>query len=249
MQILRNRYTQYITPAPKECAIDESVECVRGDKGIVLESIGAGVLIFVFMSLLLVLISFTCYVYNAEKHLQGNELTKRAMHQSILYILSFMIVYAAPMFMIFLQLFGYNRPEENFWLVSIFYPIGGFLTMLIYTRPKVQALKKVEPQLPVFICFLCVIIAGGELPSLVDYDPNSPQSRSVSQSRIPQCAQSLGWPTQSADLHQALDDYIKGLFGRGNEDEITPDKSRKDSSNKRVAFEENNGQSCTIDNV
>lgn len=242
--------TQYITPAPRECAIDESVECVRGDKAIVLESVGAGVLIFVFVSLLFVLISFTCHVYNAEKHLQGtNELTKRAMNQSMLYILAFMLVYAGPIIMVFLHLFGHDRPEENFWLVSIFYPIGGFLNMLIYTRPKVQTLKEVEPQLPVFVCFLCVILAGGEVPSsLVDYNPNSPQ-RSVSQSRIPQTAQRLGWPTQSVDLHQALDDYIKALFERGNEDEVTPDRCSKDSSSRQVAFEENNGQSCTMDNV
>ncbi|GFH56282.1 hypothetical protein CTEN210_12758 [Chaetoceros tenuissimus] len=243
--------TCYLKPLPRECATDESVECVRGDKAIVLESIGAGVLIFVFVSLLFVLISFTCHVYNVEKHLEGNELTKRAMHQSMLYILAFMLVYAGPIIMMFLNLFGNDRSTAKFWLVSVFYPIGGFLNMLIYTRPKVQALKEVEPQLPVFICFLCVILAGGEVPSsLVDYNPNAPH-RSVSQSRIPQTAQRLGWPTHSADLHQALDDYIKALFERGNEEEkedIAPDSNSKDSS-RQVAFEENDAEACTIDNV
>lgn len=232
-----------------ECTVDESVECVRGDKEIVLESVGAGILIFVFMSLLFVLISFTCHVYNAEKNLQGYELTKRAIYQSMLYILAFMIVYVGPMIMIFLHLFGIDRPTENFWLVSIFYPIGGFLNMLIYTRPKVQALKKVEPNLPVYVCFLCVLLVGGELPSLVEYNPAVNQRAVTSETRIPQFAQRLGFPTQSADLHQALDDYIKDLFRRGNEDEITPDSSSKNSSRRRVTFEENNGQACDIDKV
>lgn len=214
-----------------------------------MESVGAGTIILVFMSLLFVLISFTCYVYNAEKNLQGYELTKRAIHQSMLYILAFMIVYVGPMIMIFLHLFGIDRPTESFWLMSVFYPIGGFLNMLIYTRPKVQALKKVEPNLPVYVCFLCVLLVGGELPSLVEYNPAFNQRPVTSQSRIPQFVQRLGWSTQSADLHQALDDYIKGLFRRENEDEITPDISSKDSSRRRVTFEENNDPICDIDNV
>ena len=167
----------------------------------------------------------------------------------MLYILAFMIVYVGPMIMIFLHLFGIDRPTESFWLMSVFYPIGGFLNMLIYTRPKVQALKKVEPNLPVYVCFLCVLLVGGELPSLVEYNPAFNQRPVTSQSRIPQFVQRLGWSTQSADLHQALDDYIKALFRRENEDEITPDISSKDSSRRRVTFEENNGPICDIDNV
>ena len=40
--------------------------------------------------------------------------------------------------------------------------------MIIYTRPKVQAVKKAIPQMPKIVCFILVLLSGGETPNLMD---------------------------------------------------------------------------------
>lgn len=203
--------------------------------------------LFAFLCLVAVLITFTCYIYNAEKHLQGHTLTKKATLQSVLYILAFMLVYSGPMIFIVSRFAGNEGSTASFWIMSLFYPIGGFLNMLIYTRPKVEALKKLEPQIPVIICFIGVILAGGEVPSLADYDRPNPGS--VTQSRLAHLMSNrLGFPTKSANLDKALDDYIRGLYGNEDqekEDEMTPESStpkigvsfaQNSNSSKKVKF-------------
>ena len=200
---------------------------------------------FAFLCLVAVLITFTCYIYNAEKHLQGNTLTKKATMQSVLYILAFMLVYCGPMILIVSRFLGREDHTVSFWVMSISYPIGGFLNMLIYTRPKVEALKKLEPHIPVFICFVGIILAGGEVPSLADFDRSNPGS--VTQSRLAHLMSNrLGFPTKSANLDKALDDYIRGLYGDTNqekEDELTPECS---SPPKCVSFAENENSSKKV---
>ena len=107
---------------------------------------------------------------------QGMDLTKQATQQSILYILAFMLVYSGPLLALIIR-FSKTKDVQlktfNFWLVSLFYPIGGLLNMLIYTRPKVRALKKLLPQISIPICLLIIILSGGEVPdrSLLQDDP------------------------------------------------------------------------------
>lgn len=149
-----------------------------------------------------------------------------------------MIVYIGPLIIICSRFSGSNEPEANFWLTSIFYPIGGFLNMLIYTRPKVQALKKVEPQLPIIVCFMSVILAGGEVPSLVDYDLSI--QRYADESRLARWAHRLGWTTNSANLDHAMDNYVKELYQKDTQDEnIPPRDGSKKNSSKRVKFDDN----------
>lgn len=206
-------------------------------------SIGGMTGLFAFLCLVAVLITFTCYIYNNEKHLQGNALTKKATMQSVLYILAFMLVYSGPMILIVQRFAGSEGSTASFWIMSLFYPIGGFLNMLIYTRPKVEALKKLEPQIPVIICFIGIILAGGEVPSLADFDRSNP--RSVTQSRLAHLMSNrLGWPTKSANLDKALDDYIRGLYeneDQEKEDEMAPESStpkngENSNSSKKVKF-------------
>ncbi|GFH46304.1 hypothetical protein CTEN210_02778 [Chaetoceros tenuissimus] len=94
-------------------------------------------------------------------------LTKSAVAQSSLYIFAFMIVYLGP---IIALVSGYNQNtlQVVFWWTSIFYPCGGVFNILIYTRPKVQAVKKSIPLMPRIICFLIVLLSGGETPNLMD---------------------------------------------------------------------------------
>lgn len=40
--------------------------------------------------------------------------------------------------------------------------------MIIYTRPKVQAVKKSIPPMPRIVCFILVLLSGGETPNHID---------------------------------------------------------------------------------
>lgn len=93
------------------------------------------------------------------------KLTKSAVIQSSLYILAFFFVYCGP---IIALATGITHSETMFWWISIFYPLGGLFNMIIYTRPKVKAARKVLPDLPRFVGFLIVLVSGGETPNLID---------------------------------------------------------------------------------
>lgn len=96
------------------------------------------------------------------------KITKEAAKQSTLYVCAFLLIYIGPIIELANIIANDNRNEISFWITSIFYPIGGLLNMIIYTRPKVQALKKLVPELPMFFCFVSVVLYGGEVPSIAD---------------------------------------------------------------------------------
>lgn len=93
------------------------------------------------------------------------KLTKSAVIQSSLYILAFFFVYCGP---IIALVTGITHSETFFWMISIFYPLGGLFNMIIYTRPKVKAVRKVLPDIPRPIGFIVVLLSGGETPNLID---------------------------------------------------------------------------------
>ena len=103
--------------------------------------------------------------------------------------------------------------------------------MLIYTRPKVKALKKTEPQILTFLCFLCVILAGGEVPCLLA-EIFTPASSSIHESNIELCARALGWDDTSDNLDEELDSRMRGVVGRNQE------KEEEDKAD--LSFEEHN---------
>lgn len=232
--------TQYgstcaIAASPWECRTNEDIECVRGAGSRLTISISGITMLLSFLCQFTVLTSFTCHIYKAESELeytresQTTSLTKQAAQQSILYIASFMIVYSGPVIAIFLRFSGNENPPGNFWIISIFQPLGGVLNMLIYTRPKVNALKKTEPQIPTFICFLCVILAGGEVPCLAEI--MRPAS-SVHESNIDHWARLLGWDITSDNLDEELDSRMRGVVGRNQE--------KKEEDKADLSFEEDN---------
>lgn len=92
-------------------------------------------------------------------------LTKSAIVQSSLYIFAFFFVYCGPVVGLAT---GYRHSEIIFWWVSIFYPLGGLFNMIIYTRPKVQAVRKVVADLPRLLAFIIILVSGGETPNIMD---------------------------------------------------------------------------------
>ncbi|GFH59572.1 predicted protein [Chaetoceros tenuissimus] len=108
------------------------------------------------------------------------KLTKSAVVQSSLYIVSFFFVYSAPCIAI---ASGLTHSEAMFWRISIFLPCGCLFNMIVYTRPKVKAVRKVIPYLPYFIAFFLVLLDGGETPNLMDLIYSEEGNRSFSSRR------------------------------------------------------------------
>ncbi|GFH50151.1 hypothetical protein CTEN210_06627 [Chaetoceros tenuissimus] len=123
-----------------------------------------------------------CRIGNADRNdLQRQEgiecatqnqmlLTKQALHQSLLYILAFCVVYL-PILIANIQKKFFNEikePEWRFWFISLLSPLGGVFNILIYTRPKVMKMKESYPNTHVFRIFLVIVLTGGEIPSIAD---------------------------------------------------------------------------------
>ena len=60
--------------------------------------------------------------------------------------------------------------------IVILYPIGGFLNILVYTRPKVALLSKNNPRYSRFKAVFLVILSGGEIPEMIDDNNDSDDS-------------------------------------------------------------------------
>ena len=57
----------------------------------------------------------------------------------------------------------------SFWCISIFWPLGGFFNILIYTRPKVSRYKDSNPEYSRLYVFLIIVLSGGEVPTEIDF--------------------------------------------------------------------------------
>ena len=88
--------------------------------------------------------------------------------QASLYIICYLIVYFVPCIALILSLTG-NRAALTgvqtipVLLVSIF-PLGGFFNIVIFCRPKVNALRRRETDMSWIVALVRVIRAGGEIP-------------------------------------------------------------------------------------
>lgn len=89
-----------------------------------------------------------------------------SLKQSSLYVFTFLLTYLP----LLAQLFTNGDKESAdtiwvFWLISATWPLGGFLNILIYTRPKVLKFKELHPEMSWLSRFSKVVLSGGEIPS------------------------------------------------------------------------------------
>jgi hypothetical protein len=96
---------------------------------------------------------FVLRLYRRETVLQGS-----------LYVGSFLITYAVTLVVIISSFFMSSIPEWVNTVTFATYPVMGLFNILIYTRPKVQKLRYICPELSWLKSFLLVIKAGGEVP-------------------------------------------------------------------------------------
>jgi len=118
---------------------------------------------------------------NMSQHDQGNtssaqtqSIAMQSLVQSSMYIASFFLVYSAIILIMVMSVAGISPPNWVIWDVSIFWPLGGFFNILIYTRPKVAAMRKTYPEyahMSWFILCLVVVFSGGEVPATAGMHP------------------------------------------------------------------------------
>ena len=111
-----------------------------------------------------------------------DSLAKQSLVQSGLYITSFFICYFAPTVAMIMSALRMPPPAWLFWCVSIFWPLGGFFNILIYTRPKVSRYKDSNPEYSKLYVFLIIVLSGGEVPTEIDF--GDIKEDSISTSRI-----------------------------------------------------------------
>ncbi len=85
--------------------------------------------------------------------------------QATSYVAVFCLVYFPGM----ITFTSPNPSDVLILFTMIFYPLGGFLNILVYTRPKVANLRRTHPECSRLRGFWLVIKAGGEIPDDVDF--------------------------------------------------------------------------------
>ena len=109
-------------------------------------------------------------------------LTKQALHQSLLYIAAYFLVYLAPMIAVSSRIIGNDDEgldELRFWFSALFTPLGGVFNILIYTRPKVLKMREKYPDVAWIRLFLSIVVTGGDIPSMADVRPRIPTSEEL----------------------------------------------------------------------
>ena len=124
--------------------------------------------------------AFICCCNSKQSDPQDQDTTQslsmQSLVQSSLYIFAYLLTTSGPILVLIMSATGIPRPTWVIWLVSIFWPFGGFFNILIYTRPKVSAMRKMYPQhahTSWFVVFLLVIFSGGEVPSDNNFEVES----------------------------------------------------------------------------
>ena len=94
------------------------------------------------------------------------------MVQGCLYIAAFCITYSPVWAVFIVSIFGEARPSNSLLICfGIFYPLGGFFNILVFTRPKVQSLRRRNPEYSWIRGFILVLMAGGIVPSPLSQEP------------------------------------------------------------------------------
>ncbi len=91
---------------------------------------------------------------------------REIMIQGCLFILAFCVTYAPPWAAFITSIFGHTGVSTLLLIcLGVFFPLGGFFNILVFFRPKVLKLRKLNSQYSWFRAFFLVMMAGGNLPT------------------------------------------------------------------------------------
>ena len=130
-------------------------------------------------------------------------LAKESLVQSILYVLAFAACYVFPVVLYFISSTTSGKAVNILYFVgsSIFWPLGGFFNILVYTRPKIKKFRRLNPEytnFPWIFIFLAVVWYGGESPEVYCQEQDQPSGLRVG--RRDGVAESEAFPANAIDL-------------------------------------------------
>ena len=99
---------------------------------------------------------------------------KEMLTQSCLYLFGYLFTYTFIFTNHLISIAGRPYPDWSPMAISLTWPLGGFINILIYTRPKIAILRIRQPQLSWTKAFRTIILAGAEVP---DESPDFPSPR------------------------------------------------------------------------
>ena len=89
---------------------------------------------------------------------------RQTINQSLLYVAAFFVTYTFPFAWGIFQMIGQNMPFALNLLLQIFFPLGGFFNIIVYTRQKVSSVRLRNLDYSWIRAFWTVLKAGGDLP-------------------------------------------------------------------------------------
>jgi len=97
-----------------------------------------------------------------------SRLYRREMNlQASCYVGAFCFTYIPMIICVFLTIYK-EYPVTISAVVVLTFPLGGFLNILVYTRPMIASLRRTNPECSRLRAFWLVLRAGGEIPSAND---------------------------------------------------------------------------------
>lgn len=86
--------------------------------------------------------------------------------QACLYVIAFLFTYVFPWLSLFTLIINNTHPADFVLiLTAIFFPLGGFFNILVYTRPKVASIRRKDSSLSWLRAFTKILKAGGGVPT------------------------------------------------------------------------------------
>ncbi len=110
--------------------------------------------------------------------------------QATLYVMSFCLTYM-PMIINTVFAIFYLYPTVICAMQAFFWPLGGFLNILVYTRPKVASLRRDYPECSRLRGFWLVLRAGGEIPDDIHHSSQSTSCCDCGWCRLPAYLESM----------------------------------------------------------
>ena len=147
--------------------------------------------------------------------------------QAFLYVLSFFVTFVFTWVASVYYLAGGSPPLWTLYPFAWLYSSGGFLNMLVFTRPKVKILRMRYSDLTWLRAFYLVIKEGGEVPDLED-ELNEENQRNDSESRRNQGDDNLEH-SSLGHLHGSNDDSTR-LRDKSNRLETIREDEEEDDS-------------------
>ena len=140
-------------------------------------------------------------------------LTRKSLDQSMLYIFAYIITFVAPFTALAIpQSTTATKSTSSIilWSISTLLPTYGIFLILIYTRPKVQLLSQMYPEVTWRLCFSVVISSGADVPPA--HELKIPQNIQAQMSEMtPQQQQQSEFSYSSEQSESTNGDYYEGL--------------------------------------